>query len=316
MNIAGRIFPNRSLVTGYFPHHLKIADNQHQRIIAPDDRVLLKLGCPSHRFDTFEELISYISDPGNDVTIGVIAGGGHACDVVVTDSGIKIADAQQGLIYDPAVWLKELFKSADQTHEVRRNGFELFNIAEHDPRFSLALYDFEKDMERLCSDPAMAEHIKMMCEVTELDDPRDIGDFILNGLTDSYVLNRVQWFSYNGLPHFEDVGFRYCDDDQAINTTLCELPLAVGEWVIARDNDNSSTIYMGAGDDKVLCIRQNKSQITTKDSTELHVLASSSKCDLSHMQRSAIARSGPHGPSTLEIGRCVPPVSPVRTANI
>ncbi len=286
-------FPNGSPLAGQVPHNIHSSAHTHTGIITPPDRVELSLGCVQHQFDSLEQIVAHVNDPKNNVVVATVGGAGHAFNVVRTDQGTKIADAQYGFICDLDDWESILkIASGIQDRSIEGN-FSMMNVTEHDATFARHLANLDKCMAQFSTHPVVAEKMDSSGMQLHLDQ-HDTAGAILSHVTDPDVVNSIS--------SFDSIGFRYTQDEDHPNQSMCieinttELELKPGDWIAARDSMGDPIILLGAK--KGICemrLDPYKATLTDRDINEdLRVIASSASLDLRRCERTPYSITPPN----------------------
>lgn len=283
-DLVAKYFPNGSHLAGQLPHRIQYSPQAHLNIITPSDRVQLSLGCVRHDFETLKDLVDHVADPNNGVIVATVDGSDHAFNVVRTDQGVKIADAQYGFVCDFEDW-EQILKVASGDQERFVGGhFGMMNISEHDPMFVHHLQNFDNAMAHFSTAPKVVEKIQEKIG-EHFGASRNTATVIFTSVTDPELLASVD--------DFELVGNRYTENPQypgqttAIDINSKDLDLKPGDWVAARDEYGEPIMLMGTKDG--ICYMRVDPHRTTHTNREvdedLHVLASSASIDLKGHER-------------------------------
>lgn len=291
-DLSKKYFPNGSPLAGQVPHRIQFSPQAHMNIITPPDRVELSLGCVRHSFKSLEELVAHVDNPENGVVVATVTGAGHAFNVVRTDQGTKIADAQYGFVCDFKDW-EDILKiaSGNQTRFTGGN-FGMMNVREHDPTFARHLANLDKDMAKFSQAPKVVEKINDDTR-KYFEDQRDMAGVVFNSVTDPEIVD--------SLASFDDVGFRYTNDEKypdqttSLEINATDLDLKPGDWIAARDSMGNPVMLLGSKHG--ICeMRLDPYRATLTDreiNEDLHIVASSSSLDLRNLTRTPYAITRP-----------------------
>lgn len=275
--VAARYFPETNTpekpLWGMVPHIIYTPRHLQRRILRPDERITTSLGIPQAVFSTLDELVAHCEH--QRVPVGIVGAVGHAFNIVRTDEGYLIADAQHGFVCTPDQWEGELLRTSGKTDRTK-TPFRLQDMRDHDPMFPTYRALFEGDMRKLLYHP---EILKILHDIYSqaLRNPIELAGplQIRFALTDPGALSRIR--------HFDDFGQLFIEGNRCGVLLDAHTALRPGEWVIGRKHEGLIPYIVLGTERGTLSIDPIAAQITDEPADPMMVFAASHTFDARHI---------------------------------